>query len=628
MPGSLAPRLLNRQNRRSDTLIPVLRPKTSEIPDAPGAYLFRDGHGRVIYVGKAKSLRKRVVSYFTKDLHPRTQTMVDTAGAVEWIIADSEVSALMLEYSLIKQHRPRFNIKMRDDKSYPYLAITRSDEWPRARVMRGAKRKGTEYFGPYAHTYAIRKTLDLVLRTFPVRTCSDGVFKRQQAQKRPCLLFHIEKCAGPCVGEVDADRYTEIVDGLAGFLRGDTEDVLALLNNSMWTAAESREYELAARYRDRIDDLKRAVERQEVVTDKPEQFDLVAIHADDLEASVQVLFVRRGRVVGRMGSVLDRVEDVDEHELMERVLRDLYDERTPPGKVFVSIEPADHILVSEWLGQRRGSTVKVQVPQRGAKRRLMDTTAINAREAFARHRLKRQSDHNARAKALRSLQNALELPDAPLRIEAYDISTLQGTNTVASMVVMEDGVPKRNEYRRFKIRTVDGQDDFASMEETIRRRFQAYLKERNRPEPGKFSYPPSLVVIDGGPGQLGRAVKVLDELNLDIPVVGLAKRFEEVYVPGEQEPIRIPRDAEALYLLQQIRDEAHRFAITYHRTLRSKKMVDSVLDEVPGVGPGRKRALLRKFGSLKRLREASQDELAEVVPNTVAADLYAALHAG
>jgi excinuclease ABC subunit C len=584
----------------------------------------------VIYVGKAKSLRKRVSSYFTKDLHPRTETMVAAAESVEWIIADSEVAALMLEYSLIKQHRPRFNIKMRDDKSYPYLAITRTDEWPRARVVRGAKRKGNEYFGPYAHTYAIRKTLDLVLRTFPVRTCSDGVFRRQQAQGRPCLLFHIEKCAGPCVGEVTRGDYDAIVDDLAAFLRGDTEGVVSDLGKRMWAAADRQEFEQAARHRDRLEDLRRAVERQEVVTDRPEDLDLIGLHSDDLEASVQVLFVRRGRVVGRLGTIVDRVEDLPDAGVMEGVVRDLYTDREPPKRIYVSLLPTDAELVEVWLSERRGSKVTVIEPKRGAKRRLIDTTLTNARESFARHRLRRQADHNTRARTLRSLQEVLDLPEAPLRIECYDISTLQGTNTVASMVVMEDGLPKRNEYRRFKIRTVDGQDDFASMEETLRRRFQAYLREIRRPieEQGRFSYPPSLVVIDGGPGQLGRAVKVLDELALDIPAVGLAKRFEEVYVPGEQQPIRIPRDAEALYLLQQIRDEAHRFAITYHRDMRSKRMVDSVLDDVEGVGPARKKALLKRFGSLKQMRTATTTELAEVVPESVAADLYAALHGG
>ncbi len=606
------------------------RPPTAEIPEQPGTYLFRDKHGRVIYVGKAKSLRKRVISYFTKDLHPRTETMVQAADSVEWIIADSEIAALMLEYSLIKQHRPRFNIKLRDDKSYPYLAITRKDEWPRARVMRGKKAKGNEYFGPYAHTYAIRKTLDLLLRTFPVRTCSDGVFRRQQAQGRPCLLFHIEKCSGPCVGEVGTGEYTELVDGLADFLRGNTDGVTEDLNDQMWRASQRQEYELAARYRDRIGDLERAVERQEIVAERPENFDLVGFHGDDLETSVQVLHVRKGRVVGRFGTVVDRVEDLTDAELMEGVVRELYLDEVPPPVVLVALLPPDAEAVEVWLSERRGSKVTIRVPQRGAKRRLIETTTVNAREAFGRHRLKRQTDHNSRARALRSLQEVLGLETAPLRIEAYDISTLQGTNTVASMVVMEDAVPKRGEYRRFKIRTVDGQDDFASMEETLRRRFTAYLREIRKPleEQGRFSYPPSLILIDGGPGQLGRAEKVLAELDLDIPAIGLAKRMEEVYLPGQPDPIRIPRDEEALYLLQQIRDEAHRFAVTYHRQLRSKTMVDSILDEVAGVGPGRKKALVGKFGSVKKMREATVEDLGEVVPKTVAQAVWEALHTG
>lgn len=604
------------------------RPKPSDIPDQPGAYLFRDQHGKVIYVGKAKSLRSRVSSYFGVGLHPRTQNMVDHARAVEWIITESEVAAIMLEYSLIKRNRPRFNIRLVDDKSYPYLAITRSDEWPRARVLRGDKRKGYEYFGPYAHTYSIRKTLDQLLRTFPVRTCSDSLFARQKAQGRPCLLFHIEKCSGPCIGEVTPEDYSQMVDGLAGFLRGDTEGVVADLEDRMWEASERQEFELAARNRDRIDDVRRALLRQEVVTERPEDFDLIAFHGDDLESAFQMLHVRRGRVVGRRGVVVDRVEELTDAELMGRVIRQLYGEEPPPREVLVSIEPTEIALLTEWLSTSRGFGVDLRVPQRGAKRRLMETASTNAAEAFGRHRLKRHRDHNARARALHSLQEVLDLPVAPLRIEAYDVSTLQGTNTVASMVVLEDGIPKRSDYRRFKIRTIQGQDDFASMEETLRRRFKAYLAERDRPLPeqGKFSYPPSLVLIDGGPGQLGRAVKVLDELELDIPAIGLAKRMEEVYVPGLPEPIRIPRDAEALYLLQQVRDEAHRFAITYHRQLRSKSMVDSVLDDVPGIGPKRKRQLIRHFGSLRKIREAGADALAEVVPENVAVDLYAALH--
>ncbi|MGH8873903.1 MAG: excinuclease ABC subunit UvrC [Acidimicrobiia bacterium] len=602
------------------------RPNPAEIPDAPGAYLFRDRHGRVAYVGKAKSLRKRVAQYFSRDVPVRTQAMLDAADAVEWIVTGNEVEALMLEYSLIKRHRPRFNIRLRDDKSYPYLAITRSDEWPRATVLRGQKRKGTEYFGPYAHTYALRKTLDLLLRTFPVRTCSDAFFRRQQAQGRPCLLFHIEKCSGPCVGAVEPGDYQRMVDGLAAFLSGDTERVMDDLRSAMYQASERQEYETAARYRDRLGDVARAVERQEVVTDRREDFDLMALHGDELETAVQVLMVRRGRVVGRLGTIVDRVEDVSEGELVASMLRELYGEDRPPREVLVAELPPDLEVWEAWLAARRGSRVSLRVARRGVKRRLFDTATTNAREAFARHRLRRQSDHNARARALRSLQEVLELPEAPLRVEAYDISTLQGTHTVGSMVVLEDGLPKRSDYRRFRIRTLSGQDDFAAMEEVLRRRFEAYLRESREPGHGKFSYPPGLVLIDGGVGQLGRAVKVLDNLGLDIPVAGLAKRMEEVYLPDQPEPLRIPRHEEALYLLQRVRDEAHRFAIQYHRTLRSKSMVDSILDRVPGVGPTRKRALLRRFGSLKKLREAPREELAEVVPASGAAGLYAALH--
>jgi excinuclease ABC subunit C len=604
------------------------RPKTSEIPDKPGAYLFRDRHGRVIYVGKAKSLRSRVASYFGVGLHPRTQAMVDTARTVDWILTDSEVNALMLEYSLIKEHRPRFNVKLVDDKSYPFLAITRSHEWPRAMVMRGKKRKGNEYFGPYAHTYAIRKTLDQLLRTFPVRTCSNAMLERQHAQGRPCLLYHVEKCSGPCIEAVTPDDYQKMVDGLASFLSGDTEAVLTDLESQMWEAAEQEEFELAARYRDRQEDVRRAMLRQEVVTEKAENFDLIAFHGDELETAFQVLNVRRGRVVGERSTIVDRVEELTDPELMARIVRELYGDTEPPREVLVSLIPDESDLLTEWLTDIRERNVSLRVPRRGAKRRLMETASINAAEAFGRHRLSRQKDHNARAKALRSLQEELGLTDPPLRIEAYDVATLQGTNTVSSMVVLEDGLPRRNEYRRFKIRTVEGQDDFASMEETIRRRFKAYLAEQRKsvPDQGKFSYPPSLVVIDGGAGQLGRAVKVLDELELDIPVIGLAKKMEEVYMPGRPEPIRIPRDAEALYLLQQVRDEAHRFANTYHQQLRSKSMVDSILDDVPGVGPKRKKQLLRHFGSLKKMRAASRSDLTEVVPEQVASDLYSALH--
>ncbi|MDH3498958.1 MAG: excinuclease ABC subunit UvrC [Acidimicrobiia bacterium] len=605
------------------------RPRPAEIPDQPGAYMYRDVHGQVMYVGKAKSLRKRVSSYFVKEIAARTAAMLDASESVEWIVTENEVEALMLEYALIKEHRPRFNIRLRDDKSYPYLALTLSDEWPRARVMRGKKRKGTKYYGPYAHAYAIRNTLDLLLKSLPIRTCSDAVFRRQQLRGRPCILYDIEKCSGPCVGLVDEEAYTEYVTGMAKFFDGDSDDLVARIERRMRVASDGLEYEQAARLRDQLFDVRKALARQEVVSEKRENFDLIALEDDELEASLQVLKVRRGRVVGRLGAIIDKVEDIEPPELVGAALRDLYSEEGPPPKeVLVQVLPPDPDLWSEWLADRRGSAVSLRVPQRGAKRRLLVTAGTNAREAFVRHRLRRQSDHNARAQDLRSLQESLGLAEPPLRIEAYDISTIQGTNTVGSMVVLEDGLPKRSQYRRFRIRTVAGQDDFASMEEVVRRRFQAYLKESDKSvaDRGKFSYPPSLILIDGGPGQLGRAAKVLEQLDLDIPVIGLAKRMEEVYMPGQPEPILLPRDEPALHLLQRVRDEAHRFAITYHRQIRGKRMIDSVLDDVAGIGPMRKKMLLKNFGSLKKIREAEVDQLAEIVPQQVAEDLFSALH--
>jgi excinuclease ABC subunit C len=604
------------------------RPPSSSIPDGPGVYIFRDAHGRPVYVGKAKSLRKRTASYFASDLSPRTRTMVDTAENLEWIVTDSELAALMLEYSLVQELQPTYNVRLKDDKSFPYLAITRNEKWPRAMVMRGKRRKGIEYFGPYAKAYSIRQTLDGLLRTYPVRTCTNSKFARHETAGRPCLLFHIEKCSGPCVGEITNEEYSEAVDGLAGFLRGESDELIADLTQSMVASAEQQEFERAARIRDQISAMRLALERQELVTDRQEDFDVIAYEDDDLEVAVVVLNIRRGRVTGRKAMIIDRVEDISIESFIGRIIGQIYAEDRPPGQVLVQSMPTDEGLVASWLALTRGSKVGLRVPQRGAKRRIMETARANAREEFARNRLKRHSDHNARAQALRSLQETLDLPTSPLRIESYDISTIQGRHTVASMVVFEDGLPLKAQYRRFKIRTIDGQDDFAAMEEVVRRRFEAYLAEKKLPleDQGKFSYPPGLVVIDGGKGQLGRAVQVLRELDLEIPVVGLAKKLEEVFVPGEPDPIIIPRGEEALYLLQRVRDEAHRFAITYHRSLRDKSMVDSILDDVPGVGPGRKKALIRKFGSVKRMRDASIADLGTVVPDRVARELYEALH--
>jgi len=608
----------------------VRRPPTDEIPDTPGAYLFRDGHGAVVYVGKAKSLRKRVLTYFGQDLATRTALMVETADTVETIVTENEVEAIMLEYSLIQKHKPRFNIRLRDDKSYPYLALTMTEPWPRATVMRGKRHRGNRYFGPYAHAYAIRQTLDLLLRTFPVRTCTNEKFKHHVAQGRPCLLFHIERCSGPCIGAVTPEEYARHLEGLADFLSGRSEGLVDDLRSEMARAADALEYERAARVRDRLGAVERALERQEVASQRREDFDVIAIEEDDLEAAMVLLAIRNGRVTGRATAIVDKVEDVTTAGLMARMLQLTYGDETPPPELLVQELPEDVGVWASWLGVRRGGPVEVRVPRRGSKVRLLETARSNAKEEFTRHRLRRAGDHNARARALRSIQEELDLPEPPLRIEAFDISTIQGRHTVGSMVVMEDGLPKRSQYRRFEVRAVVGQDDFAAMEEVLTRRFRAYLEERKRPveERGKFAYPPSLLLVDGGAGQVGRAVKVVSELGIDVPVAGLAKRMEEVYLPGRPDPVRIPRGRDALYLLQQIRDEAHRFAISYHRTLRGKAMIDSVLDEVPGVGPVRRRALLKTFGSLKRMREATIEELAEVIPAAVAQGLHAVLHGG
>jgi excinuclease ABC subunit C len=615
----------------------VQRPEPGTIPDAPGSYQFKDRDGRVIYVGKAKSLRSRVASYFAAPhlLLPRTRQMVTAAETVEWIEVRNEVEALFLEYNLIKRHAPRFNIRLKDDKSYPYMAVTLDEEWPRAMVMRGAKRKGVRYFGPYAHAYAIRETLDLLLRTFPIRTCSNVKLQRHQRLGRPCLLAHIEKCSAPCVGDIARDDYDQLVGELVEFLDGRTEPILDRLDKAMHQAAGELEFERAARLRDQLTSVRKVIERQQMVGDRDEDYDAIAIVEDELEAAVQVFNVRRGRMVGRKGLIVDKVEEIETPALVGRLLEQLYageDAEDLPREILVPVAPDECDLYEEFLSLIRGAKVRVRVPQRGNKRSFLETVTRNAEEALNRHRLKRASDHNARAKALTELQEHLELPDAPLRIECFDISNLQGTEIVGSMVVMEDGLPKRSDYRRFKVKTLGGQDDFASMEEVLTRRFAAYLRERDSAvaEKKKFSYPPNLLLIDGGKGQLNVAVRVLEDLGLadQIAVASLAKRFEEVYLPGEADPVRIPRDSEALYLLQQVRDEAHRFAITYHRTLRGKKMTVSVLDQVRGLGPTRRKRLLKEFGSVKRLKELSESDVMAIpwLPGTVGRELYARLH--
>ncbi len=612
------------------------RPEPASIPESPGSYQFKDAEGRIIYVGKAASLRSRLANYFAapETLLPRTRQMVATAASVEWIEVNNEVEALFLEYNLIKTHRPRFNVRYKDDKSYPYLAVTIDEEWPRAMVMRGAKRKGVRYFGPFAHAYAIRETLDLLLRTFPIRTCTQAKFDRHVRLGRPCLYAHIEKCAAPCVGAISPEEYAKLVDELLAFLDGDSMAVLDRLDKAMHEAADALEFERAARVRDQLVSVRKVVERQQMVAPREEDFDVISLAEDPLEAAAQVFLVRRGRVVGRKGLVVDKVEDLDTPALVTRLLEQLYADALPedvPREVLVPVEPDELPLVEAFLSTVRGGPVHVRVPRRGAKRELLAMVTRNAHEAFAQHKLKRATDYNARVRTLTALQTALDLPEAPLRIECFDISNLQGTEIVGSMVVMEDGLAKRSEYRRFKVRSLEGQDDFASMEDVLSRRFRRYLAERNEgARAGKrFAYPPNLLLVDGGKGQLNVAVRVLEELGLEeISVASLAKRFEEVYLPGRSEPVRIPRDSEALFLLQQVRDEAHRFAIAYHRKLRERSATRSVLDDVPGLGPVRRARLLREFGSTKRLSDAAEEELTGIpwLPAPVGAALYAKLH--
>jgi excinuclease ABC subunit C len=680
----------------------AVRPAAGTIPTAPGVYRWRDERGRVIYVGKAKSLRSRLNSYFAdvSALHPRTRQMVSTAASVEWTVVQTEVEALQLEYSWIKEYDPRFNVKYRDDKSYPSLAVTLADEFPRLQVMRGPKKKGVRYFGPYAHAWAIRETLDLLLRVFPARTCSNGVFRRAGQVGRPCLLGYIDKCSAPCVGKVSAAEHRRIVEDFCDFLSGQSGRFLRRLEREMAEAAKGMEYERAARLRDDIGALTRAMEKQAVVLADGTDADVVAVAEDQLEAAVQVFHVRGGRVRGQRGYVVDKVEDLTTGELVGQFLAQAYgdepgggwdddpevDRRMTPGagvtvrssddvprEVLVPALPPDADSITEWLCRLRGTNVVLRVPQRGDKKALLETVERNAQHAFALHKTKRASDLTARSLALGELQEALGLEQAPLRIECFDISNLQGTSVVASMVVFEDGLARKSEYRRFAIRWVEGQDDAAAMHEVVRRRFARYLDERSEtgqldelpaavegvhaetdPAPGerhgsdtsttssgptdpvtgrprRFAYPPQLVVVDGGPPQVAAAQRALDELGVDdVALVGLAKRLEEVWLPGEEDPILLPRTSEGLYLLQRVRDEAHRFAIAYHRQKRSKTMVASALDGIAGLGETRRKALLRHFGSLKRLKSATVEEVMEVpgIGRRTAEAVLAALGAG
>ncbi|MFE0823421.1 excinuclease ABC subunit UvrC [Streptomyces sp. NPDC058847] len=644
------------------------RPRPGEIPDSPGVYRFRDEHRRVIYVGKAKSLRQRLANYFQDlaNLHPRTRTMVTTAASVEWTVVSTEVEALQLEYSWIKEYDPRFNVKYRDDKSYPYLAVTMNEEFPRVQVMRGHKKKGVRYFGPYGHAWAIRDTVDLLLRVFPVRTCSAGVFKNAARTGRPCLLGYIGKCSAPCVERIAPEDHRELAEEFCDFMAGRTGTYLRRLERQMADAAEDMEYERAARLRDDIGALKKAMEKSAVVLADATDADLIAVAEDELEAAVQIFHVRGGRVRGQRGWVTDKVEEITTGALVEHALQQLYGEETGdavPKEVLVPALPDPVEPVQQWLTERRGSGVSLRIPQRGDKKALMETVQRNAQQALVLHKTKRASDLTTRSRALEEIAEALDLDSAPLRIECYDISHLQGDDVVASMVVFEDGLARKSEYRRFQIKGFAGQDDVRSMHEVITRRFRRYLAEKERTgewadgpdadaaeaagaekgadgrsltdgpaaqadgealvdgpalkdddgRPRRFAYPPQLVVVDGGQPQVAAAQRALDELGIDdIAVCGLAKRLEEVWLPGDDDPVVLPRTSEGLYLLQRVRDEAHRFAITYQRAKRAKRFRSSPLDDVPGLGETRKQALIKHFGSVKKLRSATIDQICEV----------------
>ncbi|MGW4720374.1 excinuclease ABC subunit UvrC [Nocardia sp. NPDC004260] len=644
------------------------RPAPGTIPVEPGVYKFRDAHRQVIYVGKAKSLRSRLNSYFADvaGLHPRTRQMVTTAASVEWTVVSTEVEALQLEYNWIKEFDPRFNVRYRDDKSYPVLAVTLNEEYPRLFVYRGARRKGVRYFGPFAHAWAIRETLDLLLRVFPARTCSNGVFRRHSQIGRPCLLGYIDKCSAPCVGRVSAEEHRAIVEDFCDFLAGRTDRLVRELERRMHAAAEDLDFETAARLRDDVQALRRALEKQAVVLGTGTDADVIAFATDELEVAVQVFHVRDGRVRGQRGWVVDKSGDaVDVPEaggelaaLVEQFLTQFYGEQVAvaeqaadeqpaavvPREVLVPELPADVEQIQQWLSDLRGSAVKLRVPQRGDKKALAETVQRNAMEALAQHKLKRAGDLTSRSQALQEIQDALELDTAPLRIECVDVSHVQGTDVVASLVVFEDGLARKSEYRHYTIREAAGEgrsDDVGSIAEVTRRRFLKLRRERDMMEqedlaatgsdddaldltsrpgidpstgrPRKFSYPPNLFVVDGGAPQVAAAAEVLDELGItDVAVVGLAKRLEEVWVPGESDPVILPRTSEALYLLQRVRDEAHRFAITFHRSKRSRRMTASALDSVPGLGTARRTALVAHFGSVAKLKQATVEEITEV----------------
>ena len=610
------------------------RPKPGTIPTTPGVYRFRDPSGRVVYVGKAVNLRQRLQNYFQDlaQLHPRTRLMVTTAASVEWTVVRNEVEALILEHTWIKKYDPRFNVVFKDDKSYPYLAVTMNEEIPRMLVMRGERKPGVRYFGPYARAWAIRETVDTLVTALPMRTCSAATLKKAQRQGRPCLLGYIGKCSAPCVERVTPEEHREIAQRVCEVLAGDAKGLIRDVTEQMTAAAEREDYEAAARARDRIAALRSVLERNAVVLAAGSNVDVFSVIDEEMEASAHVFVVRDGRIAGQRGWVVDKPDPLTEAELVEQLLQEAYgdaDAADIPTEVIVPVAVGGG--VKEWLSGVRGARVEVKQAQRGKKAELATLGRRNAAEVLQQHRLRRASDLTARSAALQELQDNLGLDEAPLRIECYDISHTQGTNQVGSMVVFEDALPKKAHYRQFSI--ADGADDLTAMREVIRRRFSRYLEESALPvderESAKFAYPPQLVVIDGALPQAKAAREVIDSLGVpDVAVVGLAKRLEEVWIPGSEFPVILPRGSEALFLLQRVRDEAHRFAISKHRKKRTKAMKASAVDEIPGVGPTRAKALLSHFGSLAQVKGASVEQLALVpgIGSGTARAIHTALH--
>jgi excinuclease ABC subunit C len=592
------------------------------LPTKPGVYLHKNAQDKVIYVGKAVNLRNRVRSYFHKSAqhNEKTRRLVSEIADIEFIVADSELEALLLENTLIKKYQPRFNVRLKDDKRYPYIKVHWQDPFPKVTTTRRLQNDGGRYFGPYTAAWAAYQTLDLVRKIFPYLTCNRVITGNDP---RACLYYHIGRCAAPCIGVVDQAEYRQIIDDLCSFLGGNTEPVVAGLRTQMEQAAESLDFEKAATLRDQIKAIDQVVEKQKVVNNKAVDEDVVAFARDEQDACVQVFFIRGGKLVGRDYFVLEGTVDENNNEIMTSFLKQFYDQATTiPPQILLPSEVDEHMIIRDWLKSKRGANVVMKVPRRGKQRELLEMAAENAAETLNHLRAQWASDETKQTEALTELQQALDLPDLPLRIECYDISTLQGTNTVGSMVVFAKGTPRKSDYRRFKIKTVEGQDDFASMREMLRRRFRRLrdTEPEQQAAPGKaasestWAIIPNLVIIDGGKGQLGAAMEILEEAELSdaIPIVGLAKREEEIFISGRSEPVILPRKSHALFLVQRIRDEAHRFGVTYHRKLRGQQAIKSSLDDIEGIGPKRRRALLAKFGSLAAIRQATIEELAAV----------------